>query len=728
MDHADFVAQYRVPLTRADQPRPELVWSRPGEGRLRGLAGATRRRTRGRRLAYLDSHFPWQRSGFRYADALALHELRPDTVFFSMYELSDPFPAPVLPLAEFPRLAPSLGITDVYGVFLGFMAGILGLDRHTPHEPDVIEGLDLSAFLVREGIRAHAGLYPGGGFVATEAGFERSRRLVAAAETVFTWSPAALAHVDGMVEIAPSIIDTDFYAPSSRDFSQRPLQLLFAADSKPRKGLAVALAAMAALDSEPVHLHVVGPHDPADWGRAPERVTFHGWCSREQLRALHHRCHVFLSPVSAERPGDAEGDGGITDGFPTASAAEAASSGLLLVSANPDADHRHLRPGVDYVETEATSESVAAAVGEALADPETADVRSRAGAARVRERLCVRRGTAERLSLMGIHVGRTPWRPARAASAAAPAPGAPAQTAPVTLPAELQALSDRLAALHAGQERLAAELREARLHAATQVAELHEDVRAMGQLTLDDETAVADALQAVRMSTDYELPFSEPEPLVTICVPTYRNYAQLIDRSLPSVLSQDYPNIEVIVIGDGAPPETGAAIAELDDPRVRYENLTVRGPYPDDPHRRWMVAGTGALNRGLELARGSWIVINNDDDALRPHHISTLLPIAREERIEVVYGRLLTHSPDGEPTVDGVFPPESHGFGWQLAVQHRALRMFRYKLAAALFDCPGDWDRARRMLRAGVSFRMVDEIVFDYYPGTLWRDDPLPDP
>ncbi len=62
--------------------------------------------SRGRRLAYVDSHFPWERSGFRYADALALHEARPDTLFFSMYEMRDPFPAPVLPLAEFPRLAP----------------------------------------------------------------------------------------------------------------------------------------------------------------------------------------------------------------------------------------------------------------------------------------------------------------------------------------------------------------------------------------------------------------------------------------------------------------------------------------------------------------------------------------------------------------------------------------------------------------------------------------------
>ena len=80
-----------------------------------------------------------------------------------MYEMRDPFPAPVLPLADFPRLAGSLGISDVYGVFLDFMAGILGLRQNRGDEPGPIEGLDLSGVLSYEGIRAHAGLYPGGG-------------------------------------------------------------------------------------------------------------------------------------------------------------------------------------------------------------------------------------------------------------------------------------------------------------------------------------------------------------------------------------------------------------------------------------------------------------------------------------------------------------------------------------------------------------------------------------
>ena len=53
-----------------------------------------------------------------------------------------------------------------------------------------------------------------------------------------------------------------------------------------------------------------------------------------------------------------------------------------------------------------------------------------------------------------------------------------------------------------------------------------------------------------------------------------------MERAIPSALAQDHENIEVVVVGDAAPPETAAAIEELGEPRVVYENLAVRGPYP----------------------------------------------------------------------------------------------------------------------------------------------------
>jgi hypothetical protein len=56
-----------------------------------------------------------------------------------------------------------------------------------------------------------------------------------------------------------------------------------------------------------------------------------------------------------------------------------------------------------------------------------------------------------------------------------------------------------------------------------------------------------------------------------------------------------------------------------------------------------------------------------------------------------------------------------------MALQHAAMTLFDYELAAHLFDVPGDWHRARRMLRAGVRFGHLEHTVTDYWPSTLWR-------
>src|SRR4051812_9321083 len=584
--HADFIAEYDVPVADPAAPRPVLRWSRRGEGRVRSALGDARVGVRGPRLAYIDSHFPWSRSGFRYADALALHEARPDTLFFSMYEMRDPFPAPVLPLADFPRLAPGLGVTDVYGVFLGFMAGILGLRNDREGEPEPIQGLDLSRVLHRHGIRAHAGLYPGGGFVATEAGVADARRLVAAADRVLSWSPAVLEHVPGVTEIEPAILDTAFYAQGPRDFGARPLELLFAADAKPRKGLAVALAALRLLAGEPVHLHVVGPHDPASWDGPADRVTFHGWLQREGLRELHRRCHAFLSPVTAELPGDPSGDGGITDGFPTAAAGEAVSSGLLLLTANPDADHRAMRPGVDHLEIPATAEAFADGVRGILADPGAAAAIAASGARRARERLDVRVGARARLEAMDLAPGTIRARSRRRRR---PTPVPTQDDRIAVLTGEVHALREEVHALRAENARDASALD-------TRIAAMRDALVDIGRLAVDDEAATRRLLDAIRAGRDYDAPFTDPAPLVSICIPTYTNNAGLVEKAIPSALAQDHPNVEVVVVGDTAPPETAAAIEALGEPRVRYENLAVRGPYPEDPRRRWLVAGTPPLN------------------------------------------------------------------------------------------------------------------------------------
>jgi len=241
------------------------------------------------------------------------------------------------------------------------------------------------------------------------------------------------------------------------------------------------------------------------------------------------------------------------------------------------------------------------------------------------------------------------------------------------------------------------------------------------QLLYDGEPRQRERLRLLRTTPEYEEAFSAPDPLVTVAIPTYDGYRELVGRALPSVLAQTYPNIEVIVVGDAAPPETGRLIAELDDGRITYVNLNRRGPYPADDRRRWLVAGVPPYNEAVARARGLWIAPLDDDDAFAPNHVERLLTAARAGRYEVCYGRLRQLHPDGSEKELGVFPPELNEFGLQAAIYHAGLRFFELELADALFGLPYDWAMCRRMLRAGVRFGMVDAPVVDYYPSQLWK-------
>ncbi len=236
---------------------------------------------------------------------------------------------------------------------------------------------------------------------------------------------------------------------------------------------------------------------------------------------------------------------------------------------------------------------------------------------------------------------------------------------------------------------------------------------AIARHTYDEEPANRRRLQQLRRSEEYEPAFTEAEPLVSFLIPTYTSYETLRDVALPSILGQSYSNLEVIVSGDCAPPETAAAIAAIDDPRVVYVNRTIRGPYPEDPSKRWFAIGGPPFNDALAIARGRWIAVLGDDDAIRPNHTRDLLAAAQEHRYEHCYGLQLVNFTEGEPLTLGEFPPRLGQWGPQAALYHSGLRYFEAELSDAIYDEPSDWSKCRRMIRAGVRFGMIDEIVVD---------------
>jgi len=295
------------------------------------------------------------------------------------------------------------------------------------------------------------------------------------------------------------------------------------------------------------------------------------------------------------------------------------------------------------------------------------------------------------------------------------------------------ALDRRFAAVYARLDEIAERLEKVEAATAAEAERDDETRRVLGGLSerIDDELlpalrlmAADDAgarrrLDAARLFPDYELAYEDPDPLVSVIIPTYGRSELLSDRALPSLLAQTHQRIEVLVIGDAAGPETAEALKRFDDPRLEYVNLPQRYEYPDR-HRHWLAATTLARNEGYRRARGRWLFDADDDDRVPEDAVERLVAHARSERLEAVQGTIREHLPDGgeRPIVPTVTQLPLKG-----AVVHAHLRFFDREHVASAFGVPGDWFRGERMIRAGVRIGLVDWVTYDYYPSSLWGPD-----
>lgn len=287
------------------------------------------------------------------------------------------------------------------------------------------------------------------------------------------------------------------------------------------------------------------------------------------------------------------------------------------------------------------------------------------------------------------------------------------------------ALDRRFQALHHEIENLGGEL--TRLE--HELAGLRGDVAALAQ-RLDDDLfptlrilAGRDAenrrlLAEARADPGYELAFSEPDPLVTIVLPTFGRAELLRTRSLPAALAQTHERLEVLVVGDGPDPGAEEVVRQAGDRRVRWTSLPQRYVYPD-AHRHWIASSTLTRNEGYRLASGRWLFDADDDDSLPHDAVALLLETARERQAEAVQGVVRERHPDGTTRDEKAVLPDR--LPLKGALVHAHLRFFEREHVASALGVVGDWFRGERMLRAGVRIELLDRVTYEYYPSTLWQ-------
>jgi len=198
-------------------------------------------------------------------------------------------------------------------------------------------------------------------------------------------------------------------------------------------------------------------------------------------------------------------------------------------------------------------------------------------------------------------------------------------------------------------------------------------------------------------------------PYFTVVVPTHRRPA-LLREALASVANQSFGGSQVIVVDDADDAETRSVVAEFDN--VEYA-LNDRGS-----------GGSGARNKGAQLASGTWLAFLDDDDVWMPNKLEAVksvieandgdlgLVYSGSEQFDSATGATLSRS---QPRVRGRVLDEmlyrNHIGGMSVIVVRRDL-----------FEEIGGFDEAfPSMQDMELYVRMAERSTFDYVDSALVR-------
>lgn len=220
---------------------------------------------------------------------------------------------------------------------------------------------------------------------------------------------------------------------------------------------------------------------------------------------------------------------------------------------------------------------------------------------------------------------------------------------------------------------------------------------------------------------------TDPCPEITVIAPIF-NARPFLAECLESVLVQEGPTFEVILVDDGSTDGSGEICDEYArrDKRVRVVHQANAGP-------------GAARNRGLDLARGEFVTFVDADDFLETDALAALATVAAETGTDFVRGEIrMIQDADGPPTylggVDSFLPPIS-GFAYIDEKDGRPQAYVRSNSVACLIRMQPLRDRNIRfntdlligedllfMLTLAESiktYHRIDRVVYNYRRQTL---------
>lgn len=195
--------------------------------------------------------------------------------------------------------------------------------------------------------------------------------------------------------------------------------------------------------------------------------------------------------------------------------------------------------------------------------------------------------------------------------------------------------------------------------------------------------------------------------VVTVCL----NRRAGLEATLRSVLGgrPDAAEVEQIVVDGGSTDGSAEVVRAWGDRVARFVSEPDDGIYD-------------AMNKGLRLASGDWVLFLNAGDVLLPGALGSLH--LRETDADFLAGRAVVREADGRDRTIVPFggAEPSHEALFLHPVSHQALFTRREALLRAggydrSYRILADWAFALRATRAGARWRVTDAVVARVEPG-----------
>lgn len=196
-------------------------------------------------------------------------------------------------------------------------------------------------------------------------------------------------------------------------------------------------------------------------------------------------------------------------------------------------------------------------------------------------------------------------------------------------------------------------------------------------------------------------------PRITVVTPSF-NQARYLERTIKSVVDQNYPNLEYIVI-DGGSRDGSVEIIK------RYErHLAYWVSEPD-------AGQADAINKGFRMATGTLVGWQNSDDFYLPQALAKVASVyASDSRHQVYFGNVYLVDAYDKILREMRFQPFSLGhlifYDWNLSSQAAFVTREVLESVGYLQNTPVcfDWEWFIRLGKARASFHFIREFLGAY--------------